>query len=53
MLRSHGDMLARRDARLGNVIQDENLIGMAVYELDGCGKVFFEDQDVVAEAELV
>lgn len=38
------------DARLGDVVEDQDLVGMAVDEADGLRKMFFENEDVVAKA---
>lgn len=40
------------DARLGEVVEDEGLLGVTVDELDGSGQVTLEDQDVVPQLEI-
>ena len=37
------------DGRFGDVIEDEDLVGMAIDEADGGGKLVVEDEDVVGE----
>ncbi len=36
-----------RDEGFGDVVEDERLVGVAVYDLDGLGEVALEDEDVV------
>ena len=41
------------NARFGNMVQNEYLRRMAIYEGDGCRKVTLKDENIVDEAELL
>ena len=46
-----GLVFASADGRFGDVVEDEDLVGVAIDEADGRGQLVVDDEDVVGEIE--